>query len=152
MITKNQLAQLVADNKRQMKKVWTGSNLPVIGFTSEDKNGQKKIDQTVDLALFKKELMSMPEGMVFTLGRNPDCDFRPGYQKWVENCMRNKMSKEEAEEYYLTVFRTISRYHVAIERVGNCYTIYDCSLAGTVVFPRAEEPKPMPKKPWWKFF
>ena len=143
---------LVSAYGREMREIYRGTELPVIGLTYRRKDGKIKVGHKVNLGDFENTLENLPEGSVFTIGRKKDNDVRPDFKMLVEwYTSENKGRSEEeilakAEKFYSSSLREISRYHAAVERTSEGeYVIYDCSLFGTVIVP--PEPKPADQEP-----
>lgn len=116
--------------------------LPTIGLTSIDRTGETHVNHTVDL---KPLCDNLEDSEIFVIGRDPKCNVRPAFQKWTNMCQKDGMTTEDAENSYMNTFRTISRIHAFVERDGETFRIYDCSLAGTIILPTQPEPQPKPE-------
>lgn len=110
-------------------------DLPIIGLTCTDRNGALHIQQKVNLHEFTKQLAKLNDGEIFVIGRDEDCDLRPGYKLWLELTLKDGLTEKSAEKSYMNVLRTISRIHCFVEKKGKKYFVYDCSLAGTIIVP-----------------
>ena len=147
-MNKKDLLKVVKENGRTINFLteWSiNEDAPVLGLTSLDRRSQQMVaDKKVDLRDYAKKIKRIKEGEVFTIGRNPDCDVRPGYKEWVKTLIKTESSVQTAENTYMNIFTTVSRIHAFVERDGNTFRVYDCSYAGTIIVPSE------PKKPWWK--
>ena len=165
MKNKSELEALVRSNRREMKEIYRGATLPVVGLTSLGEDDKPVIDHKIDLKDYENAIEALPAGSVFTLGRAADNDLRPGLQRLKELFLEEENGSAEeiaakAEMFYYGTYRTISRYHAAVERTSEGeYVVYDCSLAGTVIVPDKKpqgEPRPaepqIKRLPWWKKF
>ena len=159
---KNEVLAIVAKNGRNVKLLTTwevGERAPIIGRYHS--TGNKSIDWMLDLSAYSNELKALQPGECFTVGRSKDCNVRPGYEEHCKYCAKEGL---DVEHTYENFFRTISHIHVFVERDGNSFKVYDCSLAGTVIInlddedtllpqPKpAPELQPQPKRHWWKFW
>ena len=138
------MIEMIKANGRQANLLIECRNLPAIGLTSRGRSGQMEIDVTINLKEFASEIEALGEDEVFAIGRDINCDFRPKYMEFISKMYGDDPSKEqqeEGEEYYIRIYRTISRVHAYVEKSTSGFKVYDCSLAGTVLIP-ASTPKP----------
>ncbi len=163
---KNEVLAIVAKNGRNVKPLTTwkvGEKAPLIGRYHS--TGNRSIDWMLDLNSYADDLQALQPGECFTVGRGEYCNVRPGYEEHCKYCAEEGL---DVEYTYENFFRTISHIHAFVERDGNSFKVYDCSLAGTVIInlddedtllpqpkpaPEPEpQPKPQPKRHWWDIF
>ena len=102
---KKEIIAAVRNNEREMKLIFVGgySELPTVGLSDRCDDGRL---MSINLKIFARFLRP---GEMFVIGRDSDANF------------------------HLPADRRFSRIHCVIDRVGDEFYVYDCSLNGTVV-------------------